>query len=157
MLTAQQIGQNLGAHPLVGYIIPTTSGTAGFLLSTDASVQAGALEFQALNPPVSTFQIANVVGQYFFSADDEADAASLSSTGTISASGTGSQAGNEDVSSGVAPNLVPNQGFTGSYSVSKNGTGNFGGETVSVTNGKTVYSLDESLLDLHPTITVVEQ
>lgn len=156
-LTAQQIGQNLGAHPLVGYIIPTTSGTAGFLLSTDASVQAGALEFQALNPPVSTFQIANVVGQYFFSADDEADAASLSSTGTISASGTGSQAGNEDVSSGVAPNLVPNQGFTGSYSVSKNGTGNFGGETVSVTNGKTVYSLDESLLDLHPTITVVEQ
>jgi hypothetical protein len=155
--TAQQTGQNLGAHPMVGYIIPTTTGTAGFVLSTDATVQAGALEFQALNPPASTFRTANVVGQYFFSADDEADAASLSSTGTISASGTGTQAGNEDVSSGAAPNLVPNQGFTGSYSVSKNGTGNFGGETVSVTNGKTVYSLDESPLDLHPAITVVEQ
>jgi hypothetical protein len=156
-LTTPQIGQTVGPHPFVAYIIPTTSGTAGFVVSTDASVQAGALEFQALNPPAATFRTANVVAGYFFSADEEADAASLNSTGTISASGTGSQAGNEDLSSDVAPHLVPNQGFTGSYSVNKNGTGNFGGETVSVTNGKIVYSLDESPLDLHPTITVVEQ
>jgi len=154
-LTTPTVGQNLGAHPFVGYIIPTTSGTAAFVVSTDASVQAGALEFQALNPPASTFRTADVVGGYFFSADDLADAASLSSTGTISVSGTGTRSGNEDLSLGTG--LVPNQGFTGSYSVSKNGTGNFGGETVSVTNGKVVYSLDESPLDLHPTITVVEQ
>jgi len=129
-LTTPQIGQTVGPHPFVAYVIPTTSGTAGYVVSTDATVQAGALEFQALNPPASTFLTANVVGGYFFSPDDEADAATLSSTGTISASGTGSLAGNEDLSSSVAPNLVPNQGFTGSYSVSKTGTGNFGGETV---------------------------
>lgn len=154
-LAAQQTSQNLGAHPFVAYIIPTTSGTAAFLVSTDASVQAGALEFQALNPPAATFRNADVAGGYLFGTDDPTDAASLSLTGTLSATGTGNQAGNEDMSS--AGSLLPNQGFTGSYSVSKNGSGNFGGETVSVTNGKTVYSLDESLLDLHPTITVAEQ
>ena len=155
-LSAPQIGQNLGAHPFVGYIIPTTSGTAAFVVSTDASVQAGALEFQAPNPPTSIFQTANVVGGYFFSADEQVDSASPSSSGTIFASGTGTQAGNKDVSSGLSPYLVPNQGFIGSYSLGNNGTGNFGGETVSVTNGKVVYWLDESPLDLHPTITVVE-
>lgn len=150
------IGQNLGPHPFVAYINSTTSGTAGFLVSTDSTAQAGALEFQALNPPASTFQTANVVGGYFFGADDDVDAVSVSSTGTVSASGTGNQAGNEDLNSkGIG--LMPNQGFTGGYSVSKTGVGNFGGETVSVTNGKIVYSLDESLLGLHPTITVVEQ
>jgi len=155
-IAASQDNQNVGAHPFVGYVIPSVSGTAGFVLSTDASVQSGALEFQAVNPPLSTFSTANVVGRYFFGADEEADAASASTTGTVSATGTGNRAGNED-SSSVTNSLFPNQGFTGSYSVSSNGTGNFGGETVSVTNGKTVYSLDESPLDLHPTITAVEQ
>jgi len=155
-IAALQTTQNVGAHPFVGYIIPSTSGRTAFLVSTDSSVQAGALEFQALNPPLSTFRNSDVVGGFFFGTDDEADAASVATTGTISATGTGNQAGNEDVSSAAKGNL-PNQGFTGSYSVSRNGTGNFGGETVSVTNGKTVYSLDESPLDLHPTITVVEQ
>jgi len=155
-IAALQTGQSVGAHPFVAYIIPTTSGTAGFVVSTDASVQVGALEFQALNPPASTFRTADVVGGYFFSADDVPDASSASSTGTISATGTGNQAGNEDVSS-AGDGLLPNQSFSGSYSVSKNGTGNFGGETVSVSNGKIVYSLDESPLNLHPTITVFEQ
>ena len=155
-IAATQSNQNVGAHPFVAYIIPGISGTSGFLLSTDASVQSGALEFQALNPPTSTFRTANVEGPYFFGADEQADAASTSTTGTVSATGTGNQAGNEDLNSATNA-LFPNQGFTGSYSVSSNGTGNFGGETVSVTNGKSVYSLDESPLDLHPTITVVEQ
>lgn len=155
-VSAPQSNQNLGPHPFVAYIIPTISGTAGFVVGTDASAQAGALEFQALNPPASIFRNANVVGQYFLGTDEDLDASSLSSTGTTSASGTGNQAGNEDFSS-LANGLLPNQGFSGSYSVGKSGTGNFGGETVSITNGKVVYSLDESLLDLHPTITVVEQ
>jgi hypothetical protein len=154
-LAALQTGQNVGAHPFVAYIIPATSGTAAFLVSTDGSVQSGALEFQALNPPASTFQTADVVGGYFFGTDEQADAASVSSAGTVSATGTGNQAGNEDLNS-AAIGILPNQGFTGGYSVSKKGTGNFGGETVSVTNGKIVYSLDESPLDLHPTITVAE-
>ncbi len=155
-LTTPDSGTEFGdASDCPAYMIPTTSGTAAFVLSTDASAQAGALEFQALNPPAAIFQAANVVGGYFFSSDDEVAAASLISTGTISVSGTGTKAGNEDFSSPTR--LTPNQGFTGSYSVSKNGTGNFGGETVSVTNGKTVYSLDESPLDLDPAITVVEQ
>lgn len=155
-VSAPQSNQNLGPHPFVAYIIPTTSGTAGFVVSTDASAQAGALEFQALNPPPSIFLNANVVGQYFLGTEEDLDASSVSTAGTTSATGTGNQAGNEDFSS-LADGLLPNQGFTGGYSVSKTGTGNFGGETVSITNGKVVYALDESLLDLHPTITVAEQ
>jgi hypothetical protein len=144
-------------HPVVAYVIPTTSGTAAFVVSTDASAQAGALEFQALNPPVSTFGNANLVGRYFFGMDEDLDPLSALSGGTASLAGTGSQAGIEDANSPGSSMFVPNQGFSGSYSVSKNGTGNFGGETVSVTNGQVVYSIDESPLDLHPVITVLEQ
>ena len=53
--------------------------------------------------------------------------------------------------------LVPNVQFTSSYSIGKTGTGTFGGQTISVSNGTAIFSLDESPLDLSPSITVVEQ
>jgi hypothetical protein len=53
--------------------------------------------------------------------------------------------------------LTPNQRFIASYSVTKNGTGFFGGETVSVTNGATTYYIDESPLDTHPAVTAPQQ
>ncbi len=157
-ITAPNVGQTVGPHTYVGYAVPnSTGGPAAFLISTDTSADAGSLEFQNINlPPITSFGNANVVGGYFFGTDEPSDKSSASFVGTITASGTGSKAGNEDLNTSFS-SLLPNQGFTGSYSVTKTGTGNFGGETVSVTDGSVVYSLDESPLDLHPVITVVEK
>jgi hypothetical protein len=53
--------------------------------------------------------------------------------------------------------LMPNQSLSGSYSVNSNGTGLFGGGVVSVTNGSTVFHIDESPTNLHPSVVVSEQ
>lgn len=55
--------------------------------------------------------------------------------------------------------LIPNEtlSLTGSYAVNGNGTASIGGETVAVTNGNVTYYIDESPLNSHPTVMVVEQ
>jgi hypothetical protein len=55
--------------------------------------------------------------------------------------------------------LQPNEAISpsGTYSVNSNGTGAIGGETVSVTNGNVIFYIDESPLNLHPSVMVIEQ
>jgi hypothetical protein len=53
--------------------------------------------------------------------------------------------------------LQPNQLLTGTYTVSSNGTGTFGGGTVAVTNGNVTFYIDESPSNNHPTVVVAEQ
>jgi hypothetical protein len=45
----------------------------------------------------------------------------------------------------------------GTYSVNSNGTGTVGGETVAVTNGNVIFYIDESPINAHPSLVVVEQ
>jgi hypothetical protein len=52
---------------------------------------------------------------------------------------------------------MPSQSLTGTYSVNPNGTGTFGGGTTSVTNGNVTFYIDESPINLHPSIIVAEQ
>lgn len=54
-LTTAQSSQNLGPHPPVAYVVSAASGVSAFLISTDASAQAGELYFQNANPPVTNF------------------------------------------------------------------------------------------------------
>jgi len=53
--------------------------------------------------------------------------------------------------------LFPADPLTGSYSINTNGTGVFGGGTVSVTNGNVTFYIDNSPLNLHPSVMVAEQ
>jgi hypothetical protein len=43
------------------------------------------------------------------------------------------------------------------YSVSSNGTATVGGGTVAFTNGNVIYYIDESPINSHPSVTVIEQ
>jgi hypothetical protein len=173
--------QNLGNHPFVGYVLPPSATLArqacvklsscvtGFLLSTDASAQAGELDFQtSLLPPPPPFSTLYVTGYYFYGTDEIMDASSSALSGAANANPTGSKySGIQSVS---FPNssycqqpacavLLPNETLStgGIYAVSSNGSGSIGGETVSVTNGNLIFYLDESPLNLHPTLTIVEQ
>jgi hypothetical protein len=119
-----------------------------------------------LDPPAPPNMTPNVTGSVF---------ASVSSTASTSGSLGGSSQTPpffQDVSFGD-PNycqlpgkkpgpqpcllLLPAQALSGSYSIATNGTGSFGGGTVSVANGNVIFYIDESPLNLHPAVMVAEQ
>ena len=118
-----------------------------------------------LSPPSTPTMTANTAGGVF---------ASVSSSSSSSGSLGGSSVAPffEDVSYGD-PNycllpgappgpqpcllLLPSQLLSGSYIITTNGTGNFGGQTASVTNGNVTFYIDQSPLSLHPVVMVAEQ
>ncbi len=84
VFSAPQNTQNLGAHPLVGYIAPSASSLTrsacinpancitGFLVDiADSSAQSGILEFQTpLNGPPPPFYNSYVAGFYSYASDE---------------------------------------------------------------------------------------
>jgi hypothetical protein len=182
-LSAPTANQTIGDHPLVGYVIPISSTqtrldcvklascVTAFLVSTDATAQAGMLEFQTSSvAPPPPFNKQYVAGYYFYGSDEAMDSLTPFLGGTAKANPTSS--GYAGVQSASYPNatycnvgneqqncalLLPNETFAGGYSVNKDGSGNIGGETVSVTNGNVTFYIDESPLDAHPSVIVAEQ
>lgn len=173
--------QSLGDHPLVGYVVPVPSTLArqscvklsscvtGFLLSTDATAQAGQLEFQTpTTAPPPPFSNLYVSGYYFYGTDESLDNSTPILEGAAFANPNHAvYAGIQSVS---YPNstycqqpgcalLVPNETLStlGTYSVSSSGTATVGGGTVAVTNGNVIYYIDESPINLHPSVMVIEQ
>jgi hypothetical protein len=157
---------------------PATCFT-GFLMGTDSSAQDGVLEFQtpttAPPPPFSNVYLA---GDYAYGTDEILDlltptfegvvyalpSGASTTTGSLGSNPAASQAFVQDVSYSCSapspqPNcvLLPSQLLSGSYSIKSNGTGTFGGGTVAVTNGNVTFYIDESPVNLHPSIVVVEQ
>jgi hypothetical protein len=171
--------QNIGIHPLVGYVIPVptdlTSAACNtqsacitaFLLSTDSSALAGLLEFQTptIGPP-PPFLITSVQGDFTFGTDDPLDAESASVTGHLTANPNQTVLNiSQDASFGdknycAEPNcllLIPGDQAIGGYAINTDGSGKFGGQTASVTNGSATFYIDESPLNSHPTVVVVEE
>jgi hypothetical protein len=145
-------------HPLVGYVASAGSGVSGFLISTDTSAQAGVLEYQNANPAVTKFSDSALTGPYVLGTDENLDASTWDYVGKVTPNGNGGEAGCLcDLSGPGSYSFLPNQQFVASYSVGKSGVGFFGGQTISVTNGVTTYYIDESPLDFHPAVVVVEQ
>lgn len=176
-------GNNVVLHPLIGYAIPVPSTLTrqscvqpwncitGFLLSTDATAQAGLLEFQTpTTPPPPPFSSLYVSGYYFYGTDESLDPATpvlegasqalpngAVYTGIQSLSYSGSSFYCQLESSCAA--LFPDQTLASksTYSVSSNGTASLGGETVAVTNGNVIFYIDESPINAHPAVVVAEQ
>jgi hypothetical protein len=175
--------QSLGDHPLVGYAIPVPSTltrqncivladcVTGFLVSTDQSAQSGQLEFQtpSIAPP-PPFSAVYIEGYYFYGTDEGLDSATPLIDGASVANPTGTVYGGVQ-STNFSSNsfycqqepgcilLHPNEAISPSaaYSVNSSGTGTIGGETVAVTNGNVTFYIDESPINAHPAVIVVEQ
>jgi large repetitive protein len=174
---------NVIVHPFVGYAIPVpgtltrtncaqpASCVTGFLISTDSAAQAGTMEFQtpttAPPPPFSSLYLS---GYYFFGTDESLDSETPVIDGSVDAIPNGSvYSGVENASypansvychlEPTCTTLLPNLtlGTKGSYSVSSSGTATLGGETVGVTNGNVTFYLDESPLNTHPSVVILEQ
>ena len=173
--------QQLGDHPLVAYVIPVPSTltrqdcvnlascVTGFLISTDSSAQAGQLEFQTpASAPPPPFSNPYFSGYYFFGTDETLDNSTALVEGAAQANPNGARYAG--IQSASYPNstycmqpacalLIPNEtlALPGSYSVNKGGSGTIGGETIAVTNGNVTYYIDESPLNTHPSVIVIEQ
>ena len=179
-------GQTLGAHAFVVYLVPAPANLArsacsnpascitGFLVGTDNSAQDGVLEFQtpAVAPP-PPFTNRDVAGDYVYGSSENIDwmttsfegdvyatpSSSASTSGSLGASGLpffqDSSYGGIDT---TCPLFIPESTFAGAYTVNGSGTGTFGGATeVSVTNGNVIFYIDESPVNLHPSVVVAEQ
>lgn len=173
------MNQNMGIHPLVGYVIPPPSTltaascntpsacVTGFLLSTDASAQAGVLDFQtSANLPPPPFTTSSILGKYDYGTDEDIDAKTPNFVGAVSANPAFSALSFTQDSSYADPQfclepscvlLISNANVAGSYVVNKDGSGRFGGQTASVTNGAVTFFIDESPLNSHPAVMVSEQ
>ena len=154
----------------------------GFLVGTDSTAQDGVLEFQTptIGPPPPFINL-YVSGNFNYGTAESLDPLVPHVEGDVYASPSGSNSTSgtlgqtpgtnlpfiQDASYGdtaqfcVSPVLCyllnPNQSLSGSYSVNSNGTGQFGGGVVSVTNGRAVFYIDESPTNLHPSVVVAEQ
>jgi hypothetical protein len=175
--------ESLGDHVLVAYVVPVASTltrqdcivlascVTGFLVGTDQTAQAGLLEFQtpttAPPPPFSTVYVA---GYYFYGTDEGLDTATPLIDGASIANPTGSTYGGVQSVSYASSSfycvqepgctlLLPNEAISpsGTYSVNSNGTGTIGGETAAVTNGNVTFYIDESPINSHPSVMVIEQ
>jgi hypothetical protein len=189
--TAPNLGQTLGAHSFVAYIVPVPATFArqncstpascigGFIVGNDSSAQDGILEFQTgALPPPPPFSNIYVEGDYSHGTNEMLDqqtpalegvvyalpSGATTTAGTFGPNPSNQQSFIRDVSyscSATPPQpscvLLPSQSLTGSYTINKDGSGTFGGETVSVSNGNVIFYIDESPTNLHPSVVVVEQ
>lgn len=178
VFSAPNVNQTLGSHPFVAYLTAPPTGTrsecsqpascvTGFLVGIDSTAQDGVLEFQtsAIAPP-PPFGKQFVAGDYFYGTAESLDTATTIIDGTLSSDTANLNSATQNANYASAgyclqPGcllLVPNQTLSNStFTVNSDGTGTFGPETVSVTNGTAVFYIDESPLDLHPSIIVTEQ
>jgi hypothetical protein len=139
----------------------------GFLVGTDATAQDGILEFQtSLAQPPPPFSNSYIAGDYAFGSVESLDAPTKNVVGDLSSSTTSLSNIVENASYGdpkycLQTNcllLLPEESLSStSFSITSNGTGNLGPQTVAITNGNVVFYLDQSPLNIHPTIMVAEQ
>lgn len=183
--TAPESGQSLGAHAFVAYLTPPSANlthtncsyeaacVTGFIVGTDSTAQDGVLEFQIpTNGPPPPFTNRYVLGDFVYGTVESLDSASADFEGDVFAtpSATNTTGGTfggpsiafyQDTSyclPSACPLFIPAETFTGSYTINTAGVGTFGGgAVVSVNNGNVTFYIDESPVNMHPSIVVAEQ
>jgi len=149
-------GATAGSNPPVLYAVPATSGVTGFIVGTDSSASSGRMEYQVANSPL--FNLTSIAGTYVFGTAEPGDSQSSNLEGNSQTQALdGGTTGVWDLSLPIANGLIPNQGFATKASVRIDGSGVYGGNNAFVTNGASLFYIDESPTNLHPSITVLEK
>lgn len=139
-----------GTSPPVLYLIGQNQG---FLIGTDPQVLTlGFIEPQALGP----FSDASLSGGFVLGTEVQELAESSVESGLVSLDGVGNVVGTTDQSGSDGSGLMQNQGLNSMYSISADGTGNFGMGTTAIliSANKLVFISNTSA---KPTVTIVEK
>jgi len=143
----------VGSSAPVFYIAAPTANTepiSAFLLLTDSTAGFGLVESQ----PSQTYSTSALAGNYFAATEDPGDATvtlqtqvlNISSGGTVT--GTGYDSG---------PSGLATQSVSGTISIASTGVGNTGTNTVAITNGTKIFSIEQGPAGGNPAVvTVIE-
>jgi hypothetical protein len=149
-------GSKAGSNPPVIYAVPGTSGVTGFIVGTGPDASLGHMEYQVANPPL--FVMDSIKGNYFFGTSEPADSSTSNLEGTVIVQQDGSVVSStRDVSDSGTDGLNPNQGIRTQLSIQIDGSGLYGGNNAFVANGSTLFYIDESPINLHPSVTILEK
>jgi hypothetical protein len=131
----------------VGYLVTGVPGVSALLTGNDFPATSGLLSAQTSALPSA--------GNYTLGTEEDVDYSVVNQDGDFRIN-TGKFSGTQDMNLIAAPFLEENQTvFPTPYAFIADGTGSFGPNTVAVTNGTTVYVIDESPTNSHPSVTVL--
>jgi Bacterial Ig-like domain (group 2) len=142
---------NVGNHPPVAYLTTPTDNIAAFVVGTDNSATSGAAEIQAGGP----FSANSLSGSYLLGTMTPTDRTNTNVVGVVGFT-SGIASGTEDSSIFGPGGLLTMQTISQTYTINADGTGNAGANTVAVTNGSTIFFVDETP-GKDPQILVIEQ
>jgi uncharacterized repeat protein (TIGR01451 family) len=139
---------NVGNHPPVFYLATPANNTdpvTAFVVGTDGSALSGFTELGA----ASSITVSSMAGNYFFGNEDPGDntvknqmgVATFASSGVIS--GTAFNSGQNGLATNGTANGTLVITNVGSASNAAPGTGNFGPQTIVITNGTKLFLIDE--------------
>jgi hypothetical protein len=129
-------GGSTAASPIC-YLTNPVDNISALCISTDTSASGGVLDTQ----PASTYSDTSLAGNFFFGMNEPGDntVPDLSGVASISA---GSLTGTQDQASSAGLSL--GSAVSATMSISANGTGNLGANTVAVMNGTTLYFINQA-------------
>ncbi|MHB8754705.1 MAG: hypothetical protein ACYC92_07075 [Candidatus Acidiferrales bacterium] len=130
------------------YLTTPFDGVSAFSISTDASASLGVFDTQ----PAATYSNSSLSGNFFFGSNDPAGNTVSDISGVASIS-SGNLQGTEDQSAPAGFSL--DSPVSATLSISADGSGSLGANTVAVTNGTTLYFIDETS-SLPPVVQVFE-
>jgi hypothetical protein len=131
----------------VGYLVTGFPGVSAFLAGNDFPATSGIMSAQSSTHPAG--------GNYTLGTEEDVDFSVVNQDGDFHIN-AGKFSGTQDMSLAAAPFLLENQMVLATpYSFAPDGTGTLGANTVAVTNGSTIYVINESPNVTHPSVTVL--
>jgi hypothetical protein len=133
----------------VGYIVTGVPGTSVLIAGNDFPATSGAVSKQSSTQPSSA--------RYTVGTEEDVDYSVINQVGDFNLK-TANFAGTQDMNLVASPFLVENQMvFSTPYTFASDGTGTFGANTVAVTDGTSIFAINESPTISHPSITVLQK
>lgn len=131
----------------VGYLVTGVPGVTALVAGNDFPATSGILSAQTSVRPAG--------GNYTLGTEEDVDYSVINQAGTYHVN-TSNFSGTKDMNIAASPFLVENQMVLSTpYSFGADGTGTFGANTVAVTNGSSVYIINEAPTVTHPSVTVL--
>jgi hypothetical protein len=128
---------NASGTALILYLTNPADGVAAISFGLDAAASLGVFDIQ----PAVTYSNSSLSGSFFFGSSELGDITIYAISGTASIS-SGALTGTEDEIGLVG--LLPGSTVNATLSISADGSGNLGMNSVAVTNGTVLYFIDET-------------
>jgi hypothetical protein len=131
----------------VGYLVTGVPGVAAFLTGNDFAATSGVMSAQTSARPAG--------GNYTVGTEEDVDYSVVNQVGDFHVNTT-KFTGAEDMTIAASPFLLQNQVVLSTpFSFGVDGTGTFGSNSVAVTNGSSIYVINEAPTVTHPSVTVL--